>query len=194
MHEMTETPEYASKLFGELADGDAAAPEKLFPLVYDELHTLALRYMQRERGNHTLQPTALVHEAFLRMVYGHSSQSARFENTGHFVAIAAIVMRRILVDHAKAKKAAKRAGDRVQTQLGDLVDEFQLNSIDLVGLDEALERLRSLDPLQSRLVELRFFGGMTTLQSAEVLNISPRTAYYEWAHAKAWLRSQLEEN
>jgi RNA polymerase sigma factor (TIGR02999 family) len=117
MHEMTETPEHASKLFGELANGDSAAPEKLFPLVYDELHALALRYMQRERGDHTLQPTALVHEVFLRMVDGPSSQSARFENTGHFVAIAAIVMRRILVDHAKARKAAKRAGVRTQTQV-----------------------------------------------------------------------------
>jgi RNA polymerase sigma factor (TIGR02999 family) len=191
--DMKQPPDPVATLLAEMAEGDTAAAEKLFSIVYEELHALAAKYMQRERGNHTLQATALVHEAFLRLVGTPSSTAAHYQDVNHFVATAAIVMRRILVNHAKAKKADKRGGEFTQSQLADYVDEFERSSIDLIALDDALDRLKAIDHTQFRLIELRFFGGMTNEQCAEILQISPRTAHYEWAHAKAWLRDQLEE-
>lgn len=185
-------PNKVSDLLSLVADGNAAAAEELFPLVYDELRRLAGALMVTERPDHTLQPTALVHEAYLRLVRPTDAASQPFKNIGHFVATAAVVMRHLLVNHAKAKRAAKRSGQYEQTGLDQLADQFQQQSGDLIALDKALERLESHDPLQRRLVEMRFFGGMTVDQCAMVLNISPRSAYYEWTHARAWLRQQLE--
>jgi RNA polymerase sigma factor (TIGR02999 family) len=174
-----------------IAEGDPAAAERLFPVVYRELHRIASAYMQQERPEHTLQPTALVHEAYLRLV-GDGGGGSGYENHRHFVAAAAVAMRRILVNHAKAKATQKRGGEQARTALDEAAAAFGERSIDLVALDEALERLSKLDPAQARLVELRFFGGMSVEECARELGVSPRTVHYEWAHARAWLRGQLE--
>lgn len=182
-------------LLNAMAQGDAAAAERLFPLVYDELHRIASCYMRRERPDHTLQATALVHEAFMRLAGSSSeaasSDAAAFDSRRHFVATAAVAMRRILVNHAKARAADKRGGGRATFALDDVAAEFSRRSIDLLALEEALERLAALDPRQARLVELRFFGGMTFEDCAATLDISVRTVHYEWAHARAWLRDQI---
>jgi RNA polymerase sigma factor (TIGR02999 family) len=180
-------------LLDAVSGGDADAAERLFPVVYDELHRIASAYMRLERPDHTLQPTALVHEAYLRLV-GSSPASGKYENEQHFVAAAAVAMRRILVNHARARAAGKRGGGRSILSLDAAVAAFDAGAVDLVALDEALERLAKLDPTQARLVELRFFGGMTVQQCARLLGISERTVQYEWTHARAWLRGQLEES
>lgn len=174
-----------------VAEGDPTAADSLFPIVYTELHRIAASYMKRERPGHTLQATALVHEAFLRLV-GSGSQSARFENTRHFVASASIAMRRILVNHAKARSTEKRGGGVAVLALDDVAAEFDQRSLSLPALDEALTQLAQLDPRQARLVELRFFGGMSMEDCAQTLGTSLRTAHTEWAHARAWLRGKLE--
>lgn len=183
--------EDVKRLLASLAAGNAAAAETLFPIMYDELHRLATAFMQRERSDHTLGPTALIHEAYLRLVRP-GSDSAGFDNIEHFMAAAATVMRRILINHAQAKRAEKRGQGRPHLPLDDFAIAFEERSIDLLALDEALERLAEMDPQQARLVELRFFGGMTVDQCAEVLNMSLRSVYYEWALARAWLRGQVE--
>jgi len=175
-----------------VGNGDAAAGERLFPVVYNELHRIASAYMRQERPEHTLQATALVHEAYLRLV-GDGRDEACYRSRRHFVAAAAVAMRRILVNHAKAKGSQKRGGDRTTLQLDEATAAFNDRSIDLLALDEAMDRLAELDPMQARLVELRFFGGMTVQECAEHLNVSQRTVHYEWAHARAWLRGQLEQ-
>ena len=175
-----------------VAQGDLAASEQLFPLVYDTLHRIASGYMGRERDNHTLQPTALIHEAFLNLV-GHEQrhEPTAFQNLDHFISTAAKVMRQILVNHAKAKSTLKRGGNSKQIQLDEMVAAFEERTMDLVALDEAMERLAELDPQQHQLVELHFFGGMTIQQCSEFLGISERAAYYEWAHARSWLKLQI---
>lgn len=183
-----------STLLTMLADGDETAAEELFPLVYNELHRLADHYMQNERRDHTLQPTALIHEAYLQLVRPDSVEEPQFENIQHFMATAAVVMRRILINHAKAKQTLKRGGGQTRLQIDEITDAFESRSIDLIALDEAMERLKGLDERQFRLVELRFFGGMTFEQCASYLGMSERTAHYEWSHAKAWLRRQLESS
>jgi len=180
-----------TQLLSAVAGGDAVAAERLFPIVYDELHRIASIYMRRERPDHTLQATALVHEAFVRLVVT-GSEASRFENLRHFVATAAVAMRRILVNHAKARAAEKRGGGEPVLGLDQVAAAFNGRSINLVALDESLARLAELDARQARLVELRFFGGMTVEDCAATLGISARTAQYEWAHARAWLRGQLE--
>ncbi len=172
------------------SSGNLAEAEKLFPLVYKELHALAVRYMQTERVGHTLQPTALLHEAYLKMV-GSQSSGVVFRNLEHFIALVAMDMRRILVNHAKFRNAKKRSGSYVRLHVDDVVDDFEQRSIDLVELDEILVRLKEMDPFQHELVELRFFGGLTIEQCARVLGVSVRTAHYEWAFTRAWLRQQL---
>jgi RNA polymerase sigma-70 factor, ECF subfamily len=179
------------RLLASLAAGNAAAAEKLFPIMYDELHRLASAYMQRERCDHTLGPTALIHEAYLRLVRPGSSSDG-FENIEHFMAAAATVMRRILINHAHGKRAEKRGQGRPNLPLDDFAVTFEARSIDLLALNEALEKLAEMDPNQARLVELRFFGGLTVEQCAEVLNMSLRSVYYEWALARAWLRAEIE--
>jgi RNA polymerase sigma factor (TIGR02999 family) len=182
-----------SALLTAMARGDSAAAERLFPLVYEELHRIASAYMRRERPGHTLQATALVHEAFLRLA-GSSSEAAAFDSRRHFVATAAVAMRRILVNHAKARAADKRGGSHNIITLDDVAAEFSRRSIDLIALEEALERLAALDSRQARLVELRFFGGMTFEDCAKTLNLSVRMVHYEWSHARAWLRDQIGED
>ena len=170
--------------------GDAEAAERLFPVVYDELHRIASAFMRQERKDHTLQPTALVHEAYLRLV--GKNVATPYENRGHFLATAAVAMRRILINHAKAKATQKRDPGQGLRAIDGAFAAFEERAIDLLALDEALVRLAELDAIQARLVEFRFFGGMSVEECAEILGVSQRTLHYEWAHARAWLRSQLE--
>ncbi len=195
--ELTDPAERSSsrkvpKLLADLASGDETAVEDLFPLVYEELHGLANRYMKQEREDHTLQPTALIHEAYLRLVQPTEGQSSNFENIEHFMATAAVIMRRILINHAKSRNTLKRGAGQTSWQLDDVASDFASRSIDLVALDEALNELEQLDSIQHRLVELRFFGGLSFEQCAKILSISERKVYYEWSHAKAWLKHRLE--
>lgn len=181
-----------TNLLSAIADGDATAAERLFPLVYNELHRIASSYMERERPEHTLQPTALVHEAYLRLV-GNGARTNHYEDERHFVAAAALAMRRILVNHAKAKATDKRGGDRAKLPLDDsVIAAFDERSIDLLALDDALAELAKFDARQAQLVELRFFGGMSVEQCGQHLGISERTVHYEWTHARAWLRGKLK--
>ncbi len=171
-----------------MADGDRDAAEELFPAVYDELRAQAEAYMHRERLGHTLQPTALVHEAYLKLV---QQDGSRWNDRAHFFAVAATAMRHILVNHALARKSLKRGGDRQRTPLSQVIVEAESRSIDLIALDEALHELTNFDERQSRIVELRFFGGLTNKEVGEVLGVSLRTVEGEWSIAKAWLHRRL---
>jgi len=164
--------------------GDNAALEELMPLVYGELKRLAGSYLKRERPDHTLQSAALVNEAFLRLV---DQSKVRWQNKSHFFGIAAQMMRRILVDHARGHKAAKRGAGAELLELNEAVAQAQKQSIDLLGLDEALDTLEKMDPQQSRIIELRFFGGLSIEETAEVLGISSATVKRDFAAARAWL-------
>lgn len=168
-------------------NGDTAAVDKLMPIIYTELRTLAARYLSKERINHTLQPTALVHEAYLQLV---ETSRVNWQNRAHFFGAAARLMRRILVDHARSHQAAKRGGG-LKVSISDEMAIAQPKEIDLVALDDALNLLAALDPQQSRVVELRFFGGLSIEETAEALAISPATVKRHWASAKAWLNHQL---
>jgi RNA polymerase sigma factor (TIGR02999 family) len=167
--------------------GDEQALEALTPLVYAELRRLARSYMRQERSGHTLQSTALVHEAFLRLI----DQKVQWNSRAHFFGIAAQMMRRILVDHAKAQSAAKRGAGAVRIELDEGLATAPDRDVDLLALDEALERLTKVDPQRSRIVELRFFGGLSNEESAEVLGVSPATIQRQWAGARAWLFHEL---
>jgi RNA polymerase sigma factor (TIGR02999 family) len=170
------------------AGGNREAVEQLFPIVYDELRRLASSYLNRERAGHTLQTTALVHEAYLKLA---DQERAGWKTRAQFLGVAAQAMRRILVDHARTKKAAKRGGGAHGIPLDDAVALFQERAVDLVELDEAMERLRAMDEQKARIVELRFFGGLTSEEAAEVLGVSLRTVERDWAMARAWLRDQV---
>ena len=169
--------------------GDQNAPDRLMPLVYEELRKLARNYLQRERSDHTLQATGLVHEAYLRLV---DQDSMSWQNRAHFFAVAAQVMRRILVDHARSHRAEKRGGDREKIAFDEALAPSDEKAVDLIALDDALQDLGRFDPRQSRIVELRFFGGLTNEEIGEVLEISPRTIKREWRLAKAWLRREIK--
>jgi RNA polymerase sigma factor (TIGR02999 family) len=158
------------------------------PLVYSELRRLASRYLRRERSDHTLQSTALVHEAFLRMV---DQKSVRWQNRAHFFGIAAQWIRRILVDHARSRQALKRGASPFLLSLDEAIAASQQRSVDLVALDDALGGLARLDPQQARIVELRFFAGLTVEEAAEVLRVSPATVKRDWTAAKAWLYREM---
>lgn len=173
-----------------LQGGSPEVAEQLIPLVYAELRELAVSYLRRERADHTLQPTALVHEAYLRLV---DQRNTTWQNRAHFFGIAAQAMRRILLDHARRKRAGKREGAATRVTLDEGVAEAPQRSIDLIALDVALERLKSLDERQYKVVELRFFGGLDVDQTAEVLGISPATVKRDWTYAKAWLHRELSE-
>jgi RNA polymerase sigma factor (TIGR02999 family) len=177
-----------TQLLAELQDGRSDAASQLMPLVYDELHRLAGRQMRRERSDHTLQATALVHEAYLRLV---NQPQRTWQNRAHFIAVAAQVMRRLLVDYARARRTSKRGSEpqRVPLEQEPLITEEQ--SEEVVSLDEALERLAQLDERQSRIVELRFFGGLTVDETAEVLCISSKTVKRDWTLARAWLHREV---
>ncbi len=170
---------------------ELASLDELFPLLYEELHRLAERHMRLERDHHTLQTTALLHEAWISLASSPHENAASLFSREHFMARASVVMRHILINHAKSRGAEKRGGSWQRVQLEEVAKDFEENSIDLLALDEALQRLKGLDELQSKLVEMRFFGGMNMEQCACVLGISERTAYQEWSYARAWLRLQL---
>jgi RNA polymerase sigma factor (TIGR02999 family) len=171
------------------SDGDEAASARLMDAVYGELRRLARGYMRRERPDHSLPPTALVHEAYAKLV---DQRRVRWQSRAHFFAIAAHVMRRVLVDHARAHAAAKR-GAGVTVPLQDIDAGGNVFDIDLLALDTALEQLATIDRRQSRLVELRFFGGMTVEETATVLGVAPITVKRDWALAKAWLYRELRD-
>ncbi|MBA2526309.1 MAG: sigma-70 family RNA polymerase sigma factor [Pyrinomonadaceae bacterium] len=171
--------------------GDQEALNKLMPLVYDELHRLASRYLRHERPGHTLQTTALVHEAYLKLV---DQKKTDWQNRVQFFAAAAQVMRHILVDYARSHRALKRGGDYCRLSLDEAVMSSEEKDPDLLSLNEALNGLAAIDPQQSRVVELRVFGGLTVEDTAEALGISPRTVKREWSMAKAWLHRQIRNN
>jgi len=172
----------------EVANGNQAAQEKLVPLVYDQLKRLARQYMRRERSGHTLQTTALVHEAYLKLVGQHSPH---WQSRAQFYGTAAQLMRRILIDHARRHLREKRGGTQVILPLEEALAFTPEHSEDLLKLDEALDRLSKLDPRQSRIVELRFFGGLSVEETSSFLNVSPITVKRDWAVAKVWLYGEL---
>ena len=169
-------------------DGQDFELNEVYPLVYDELKRLASFYMRQERTNHTLQPTALVHEAYLRL---NEQEKGRYLNRTQFIKIAANMMRRILVNHAVSRNRQKREGHFIRVTLDRAVDAFDENELNLLALDEALHGLARLDERQARIFELRFFGGLTIEETAEVMNISPATVKREWTTAKLYLQREL---
>ena len=177
-----------TQLLQQWGEGRQEALDRLLPEIYAELRKLASSYLRRERRDHTLQPTALVHEAFLKLV---DQRAVRWQNRAHFFGIAAQAMRRILVDHARAHAADKRGAGAEKVSLDDSDFAGVMPNIDILALDEALTRLATFDLQQSRVVELRFFGGLTMEETAEVLHISPATVGREWTMAKAWLFAEL---
>jgi RNA polymerase sigma factor (TIGR02999 family) len=181
--------EQVSKLLDDWGQGDQDAREALIPLVYDELRRLARRHLRRERPDHTLQSAALVHEAYLRMVH---QEPLQWQNRAHFFGVAAQMMRHILVDHARGRLAAKRGAGAPRLTLDAQIALPQKREVDLVALDDALNQLAALDPQQGRLVELRFFGGLSIEEASIVLGISPATLKREWAIARAWLQREMK--
>lgn len=177
-----------TRLLLDLQQGREGAADALVPVVYAELHDLAVHYMRGERDSHTLQPTALVHEAYMRLV---DQRNASWQNRSHFFGIAAQAMRRILVDHARRKRASKREGGERVT-LDESVAEAPQRSVDLIALDDALLKLAALDPRQARVVELRYFGGLDIEQTAESLGISPATVKRDWTFARAFLQREMD--
>ena len=175
-------------LLRQWSNGQQQAFDRLLPQIHDELRKLAASYLRRERPDHTLQPTALVNEAFLKLV---DQRAVKWQNRAHFFGIAAQAMRRILVDHARAHAASKRGGAMRRVPLDEAIALGRVGDVDLLALDEALTRLGAMDPQQSRIVELRFFGGLTMEETAEVMHISPATIGREWRMAKAWLSAEL---
>jgi RNA polymerase sigma-70 factor, ECF subfamily len=167
---------------------DPVALEKLLPLVYDELHRQAMRFFGRERAGHTLQPTALVNEVYLRLV---NQREATWQNRAQFFAIAAQMMRRILVSHARARQAAKRGGVEQRITLPEEAAAAPQRDVNLLALDEALKKLEAVDLEKSRMVELRFFSGLSVAETAEVMGVSPRTIDRQWQTAKAWLYREM---
>lgn len=167
----------------------ADVAEKLMPVVYDELHALAEKYLRSERAGHTLQPTALVHEAYMKLI---DQSRVDWKGKTHFFAVGASAMRRILIDHARTKGRHKRGGGWQRVLLDDAVAEEQFRELDAMALSEVLDNLRKLDATQAQIVELRFFGGLTVEEVAHVLGVSKRKVEGDWTHAKAWLRQQLD--
>jgi RNA polymerase sigma factor (TIGR02999 family) len=171
-------------------DGDKSALERLMPLVYEEMRKIARRYMNRQRPGHTLQTTALVNEAYLRLI---DSNKVQWQNRAHFFAISAQLMRRILVDFARTRFNLKHGGHVPQVSLDEAMVVASQRSVDLIALDDALKTLASFDPRQSQIVELRYFGGLTEEEVGEVVKTSTRTVRREWAQARAWLFRELEK-
>ena len=184
----TRSPEGITQLLERWSQGDEKALDQLMPLVYDELHRLAGAYLRREHREHTLQPTALVNEAYLKLIQQHNT---RWQNRAQFFGVAAQLMRRILVDHARAHYASKRGGDRYNVSLRNIGTFGEQPDADLLALHDVLNRLAEIDPDQSRIVELRFFGGLTIEETAEVMHVSHSTVEREWKIAKAWLKREL---
>jgi RNA polymerase sigma-70 factor (ECF subfamily) len=184
----TPSAQHVTRLLQDWSQGKDAALEELLPLVHQELHRLARRYMFGERPGHTLQATALVNEAYLRLI---NSRRVNWQNRAHFFAISAQLMRRILVDHARARGYQKRGGGIPKVTLDDALMGPQEKGHDLVALDDALKTLAGVDPRKCKVVELRFFGGLSVEESAEVLKVSPDTVLRDWRLAKAWLAREM---
>jgi RNA polymerase sigma factor (TIGR02999 family) len=170
------------------SEGDKAALDRLYELVYDELHRLAHRYMSRENPGHTMQTTALVNEAYLRLA---NVEDLKWQDRAHFFAVSANVMRRILIDGARARRAERRGGDELPIALDDAPEIAQKSDPDLIALDDALHELAKVNERQSKVVELRYFGGLSVEEAAEVLKVSPDTVMRDWRFAKAWLKREL---
>ncbi len=185
---MTSSAAEVTQLLLDWRNGDRRALDALFPIVYDDLHQIARRYMRRERSGHTLQTGALINEAYLRLV---NQQEIEWRNRAHFFAIAARIMRNLLVDHARSKQMARRGGGAMQVSLNEALAGQPEISIDLLILDQALSRLARVDERKSRIVELRFFGGLSAEETAEALGLSEITIKREWLKAKAWLYREL---
>jgi len=177
-----------TQLLVDYSNGKREALDVLTPLVYGELRNLAARYLRRERSDHTLQSTALVHEAYLRLI---DQNQVRWQNRAHFFGVAAQMIRRILVDHARTKHAQKRGGNAQKLSLDEAIGLPQQRDLDIIALDDALKLLAELDAQQSKVIELRFFGGLSIEETAEALGISPATVKREWVTARAWLLRQL---
>src|ERR671918_1635289 len=180
-----------TQLLAEWRDGNQSALDELYPLVYEELHSLARRYMSRERKGHTLQTTALINEAYVRLV---DQKNVRWANRSHFFAISAQIMRRILIDHARRHAYAKRGGGARQVSLDETATVIGNDLSEFLRLDEALKSLAELDPRRSQVVELKYFGGLNNDEIAGVLKISENTVTRDWNMARAWLYQQLAEN
>ncbi|QNI31736.1 sigma-70 family RNA polymerase sigma factor [Alloacidobacterium dinghuense] len=170
--------------------GDASAADKLMPLVYKELHRLAKSYMRRERTDHTLQPTALINEAYLRLAY----DAVDWQNRQHFVAVAANVMRRLLVDHARTRQAEMRGGDLQRVELNEEIAISAKHSGEVLALHEALNLLAEVNTRQAKVVELRYFAGLSVEEIAGILNVSPRTVKSDWALARVWLFNEIQRS
>jgi RNA polymerase sigma factor (TIGR02999 family) len=182
-------PNEIARLLQAWGDGDREAFDDLLPLVYDELHRQAHRFLRRERRNHTLQTTALIHEAYLKLV---EQKRVNWQNRDHFFAISANVMRRILVNYANARHREKRGGSAENVDLDESISiAVNTTEVDLSGLDEALTRLGKMDKQQERIVELRYFSGLTIEETAQVLDVSPATIKRDWRMTKAWLHREL---
>jgi len=183
-----DTTQAVTRLLLQWTDGDANALDQLLPLVYDELRRLAQSYLRKENVGHTLQSTALVHEAYLRLI---DQRNVSWQNRSHFFGIAAQMMRRVLVDHARAHNAAKRGSGGIKVTLEEGLVAAEQRDVNVIALDGALNKLAEIDPQQSRIVELRFFAGLSIEDTAELLKISPATVKRDWAMAKAWLYGEM---
>ena len=183
-------PDHVTQLLIDCSNGSQDAFKQLFPLVYEELRRLAHRYMTQERPGHTLQTTAVVHEAYLRLI---DQKHVQWQNRAHFFAIASQMMRRILITHAQSHAYAKRGGGALKVSLDEAAVLSPERASDLIALDEALKGLTAIDPRRSQVVELRFFGGLSNEEIAEVLNISTNTVTRDWNVAKAWLHREMSK-
>jgi len=185
---MTRSPQQVTQLLVAWGGGNQAAGDELMPLVYEELHRLAHQCMNRERPGHTLQTSALLNEAYLRLA---DQKNLHWQDRAHFFGIAARLMRQILVDYARQRGSAKRGGDARRVPLDEAMIVSEERAADVVALDDALKSLAEIDPRKSQIVELRFFGGLSIEEAAEVLKVSPGTIMLEWTLAKAWLRREM---
>jgi RNA polymerase sigma-70 factor (ECF subfamily) len=177
-------------LLSALTRGDEDAASKLMPLVYDELRRLAASYMRRERADHTLQATALVHEAYLKLI---DQRAVNWQSRAHFFGVSAQLMRRILIDHARGLAREKRGGEQKKVSLDEVFVFAERQADELLAVDDSLNALAKIDPRQARVVELRFFGGLSVEEAADVLGVSPKTVKREWSVAKAWLSADLKQ-
>ena len=189
--QMSQTSQNVTQLLLGWGKGDKEALDQLLPLVYDELRRQAARYLRREHAGHTLQTTALIHEAYIRLV---DQKRVQWQNRAHFFGIAAQLMRRILVDHARSKHRVKRGGSDVRVSLAEASLTVKARDLDVLAIDEALDRLAQVDERQAKVVELRFFSGLSVEETAEVLQISPATVKREWSMAKAWLHREISND
>jgi RNA polymerase sigma factor (TIGR02999 family) len=185
---VTSYPHNITHLLKAWSDGDARALDELTPLVYAELRHQAARFLRRERVGHTLQTTALINETYLRLI---DSTKVQWQSRAHFFAIAAKLMRRILVDHARRRDADKRGGSQIRLTLNDVFAVVKQIDVEVIAIDEALDRLAMIDQQQARIVELRFFSGLSVEETAVALGVSPKTVKRDWSVARAWLRREI---